>query len=409
SSFLYTLHFHPAYSTKAICHELVNWRQRHASPLKKFIRPHTNDRDPERRLKIGYVSPDFYAHVVGWNLLPLFQQHNHEQWEIFAYSAVVRPDEWTRKIRSCCDVWRDIAGIDDQKATQMIRDDKIDILIDLALHTAGNRLLIFAQKPAPVQVTWLGYPGSTGLETIDYRLSDPYLDPPQTDLSVYSEQTVRLPETYWCYQPGGPVSESAPLPALSTGFITFGCLNIFAKVSPAILELWSQILQAIPKSRLLIHSNHGTHLNKVRELFGQKGISADRIEFIGRQPWPNYINTYNRIDISLDPLPYNGGITTCDSLFMGVPVVSLSGQTAVGRAGKSILSNIGLPELVAQKPEEYVEIAVELANDLPRLAKLRRTLRQRMESSPLMDAKRFARNVEAAYRDMWRKWCNSSQ
>jgi len=247
------------------------------------------------------------------------------------------------------------------------------------------------------------------LETIDYRLSDPYLDPPQTDLSVYSEQTVRLPETYWCYQPGGPVSESAPLPALSTGFITFGCLNIFAKVSPAILELWSQILQAIPKSRLLIHSNHGTHLNKVRELFGQKGISADRIEFIGRQPWPNYINTYNRIDISLDPLPYNGGITTCDSLFMGVPVVSLSGQTAVGRAGKSILSNIGLPELVAQKPEEYVEIAVELANDLPRLAKLRRTLRQRMESSPLMDAKRFARNVEAAYRDMWRKWCNSSQ
>jgi predicted O-linked N-acetylglucosamine transferase (SPINDLY family) len=239
---------------------------------------------------------------------------------------------------------------------------------------------------------------------MDYRLSDPYLDPPGSDLSVYSERTMRLPETYLCYSAGGPAPDLSTPPAQATGFITFGCLNNIAKVSPA-LDLWAEILQRVPRSRLIVHSPRGKHLDALRERFGARGISPDRVDFPDRQPWAEYMRTYNGIDIALDPFPWGGGITTCDALWMGVPVVSLVGRTAVGRGGSSILSNIGLPELIAQTPQQYVEIAMGLAADLPRLTELRRTLRPRMQASPLMDAPRFARNIEAAYRQMWRNWC----
>jgi protein O-GlcNAc transferase len=402
SDLIFDLHYHPDFDAPAIQGELGQWRRAHAEKLKKLIQPLAHDPNPERPLRIGYVSGDFREHVVGWNLLPLFQEHHRESFEIYCYANSFRDDAITCRLRSCAAVWRNITNLNDQQAAQLIREDKIDILVDLALHTGGNRLLIFAQKPAPVQVTWLGYPGSTGLETIDYRFSDPYLDPPETDLDVYSEQTLRLPQTYWCYQPGGAAPETAPLPALEAGYITFGCLNNFAKVSPAAMDLWTQILHRIPQARLIVHSKPGSHLDGVRECFSHAGITSDRLEFIGELPWEQYMQTFGRIDISLDPFPYNGGITTCDSLYMGVPLVSLSGQTAVGRAGRSILSNVGLPELIAETPEEYVEIAVKLSSDLPRLAELRRTLRERMQASPLMDAPRFARNIEAAYRQMWR-------
>jgi protein O-GlcNAc transferase len=265
--------------------------------------------------------------------------------------------------------------------------------------------LIFARRPAPVQVTYLGYCASTGLETMDYRLSDPHLDPPDSDLSHYTERTIRLPETYWCYAPADLTPEpSLSPPVEETGHITFGCLNNFAKVSPA-SDLWAEILQNVPGSRLIVHSHPGTHLKTVRERFADKNVSPDRLEFMGRQAHREYLATYGRIDIALDPFPWGGGITTCDALWMGVPVVSLIGRTAVGRGGASILSNIGLPELIARTPQEYIEIAISLATDLPRLAELRRTLRSRMQASPLMDAPRFARNVEAAYQQMWRNWC----
>ncbi|HTV47983.1 MAG TPA: tetratricopeptide repeat protein [Phycisphaerae bacterium] len=409
SCLIYVLGYHPNSDAKTLQKELIIWNQRHAEPLKQFIRPHGNSRDPERRLKIGYVSADFREHVVGWNFLPFLEQHDHQQFDIFCYSATARPDAMTKRIRDASDEWRNIAGIIDEQAAEMIRSDTIDILVDLSLHTAGYRLLVFARKPAPIQVTYLGYPGSTGLDTIDYRFSDACLDPPETDLSVYSEQTVRLPETYWCYQPGGQVSECVPPPALSAGFITFGCMNNFAKASQPAQDLWANILQAVPHAKLIIHSHSGTHRDQVRERFRQRGIVANQIEFVGTQPWPEYINTYNRIDISLDPFPYNGGITTCDSLYMGVPVVSLSGKTAVGRAGKSILTNAGLQELIAQTPEEYVQIAVKLARDSARLKELRAMLREQIQQSPLMNAKRFAHHVEAAYRDMWRKWCGCTE
>jgi predicted O-linked N-acetylglucosamine transferase (SPINDLY family) len=406
SNLVFTLHYHPGHDGRMIHEELRRWNRQHAEPLKKFIQPHTNNRRPDRRLRIGYVSPDFRVHVVGQNLLPLLREHDHRQMEIFCYSNVLRPDMLTDQLRGYADVWRSIVGLSDPQATDLIRQDRIDILVDLALHTANNRLLVFAHKPAPVQATYLGCCTSTGMETMDYRLSDPYLDPSDSDLSIYSERTIRLPETYWCYRSTGPTPDPSPPPTAAAGYVTFGCLNNFAKVSSPALDLWAEILQAVPRSRLILHSNPGAHLDTVRERFAGNGISPDRLEFYLEQGnWPKYLQTYGRIDIALDPFPWGGGITTCDALWMGVPVVSLVGRTAVGRGGASILSNVGVPELIARTPEQYVQIATDLANDLPRLAELRRTLRGRMQASPLMDAPRFARNVEAAYRQMWRNWC----
>jgi len=406
SNLLYTLHFHPGFDARMILEEHRLWNQQHAQPLRKFIQPHADNRDPDRRLHIGYVSPDFRDHVVGQNLLPLLREHDHRQMEIFCYSNVLRPDALTDQLRGYADVWRSIVGLSDSRAADLIRQDRIDVLVDLTLHSANNRLLVFARKPAPVQVTYLGYCSTTGLETMDYRLSDSHLDPSDSDLPLYSEQTIHLPETYWCYNPRGPTPQPSPPPALANGYVTFGCLNNFAKVSPS-LDLWAQILQSVPRSRLIVHSHPGPHLDAVRERFAGKGVSADRLEFAGRQPWPEYLRTYARIDIALDPFPWGGGITTCDALWMGVPVVSLVGRTAVGRGGTSILANVGVPELIARTQDQYVDIATHLAGDLPRLAELRRTLRPRMEASPLMDAPRFARNVESVYREMWKHFISS--
>jgi len=406
SNLVFGLHYHPSYDARMIYEELGRWNRQHAEPLKKFIRPHTNSRDPGRRPRIGYVSPDFHECVVAPSLLPLLREHDHRQMEIFCYANVLRPDSRTEELRRHADVWRSIVGLSDSQAADLIRRDGIDILVDLALHTGNNRLLIFAHKPAPVQATYLGYCSSSGMEAMDYRLSDPYMDPSDSDLSVYSERTIRLPETYWCYGVTGPTPDPSPPPAAQGGFLTFGSLNNFVKTSPATLDLWAEILQGLPRSRLIVHSHPGSHLDAVRERLAGKGISPDRLEFPSRQPWPQYVQTYGRIDIALDPFPWGGGITTCDALWMGVPVVSLVGRTAVGRGGASILANVGVPELIAWTPQQYVQIATDLAKDLPRLAELRRTLRARMQASPLMNAPRFARNIEAAYRQMWRNWCS---
>jgi protein O-GlcNAc transferase len=407
SNQLFALHLSPRYDSHAILQEHLRWNQYHALPQKKHIRPHTNDRTPDRQLRIGYVSADFREHVVGWNLLPLLKEHDPKSVEIFCYSDVRQPDAITEQIQLHAKGWRKIMGVSDDRVSETIRHDQIDILVDLAQHTIHNRLLVFARKPAPVQLTYLGYSSTTGMETMDYRLSDPDMDPPDIDLSCYREKTIRLPETYWCYQPGGPTPDVSPLPAMTTGYITFGCLNNFAKVSTEALDLWAVILRQVPRSRLLLHTKSGSQRQAATERFAHHGISADRLEFVGQHPWAEYIRQYNRIDIALDPFPYGGGITTCDSMYMGVPVVTLSGRTAVGRGGRSILSNVGLPELVAYDPPQYVSIAAELAADLPKLSQIRSTLRQRMQQSPLMDAPRFARNIESAYRQMWRAWCET--
>ncbi len=404
SNRVYTVHFHSDFDAAAILRENLEWDRRHGAGLRSAWRKHDNDRSVERRLKVGYVSPDFCSHPIGRFLLPLMEAHDSAEAEVFCYSDVVEPDEMTMRISECAVEWRSVVGMGDEEVAELIRADRIDVLVDLTMHMAGNRMLLFARKPAPVQVTYLAYCSTTGLAAMDYRLTDPYLDPPEL-VGEYCEKSIWLTPTYWCYRPGMEAPEVGELPAKAAGAVTFGCLNNFCKVSPATLEVWRRLLAATPGSRLLLHSLGGKHRQRVADFFAIGGVERDRIEAVGFLPGPRYLEMYQRIDIGLDPFPYAGGTTTCDALWMGVPVVSLAGRTAVARAGVSILSNMGLKELVAGTEEEYVRIAVKLAEDLQRLAGLRRELRERMRASPLMDAGRFARSVEGAYREGWRRWC----
>ena len=408
ANLLFLLPFHPAYDAGSIFAAHREWAARRAAPLARLGPPHDNDRNPDRRLRIGYVSPNFYNHVVGRNLLPLFQHHLREQFEVFCYADVASPDTITDQLRADVHTWRETTGLSDDQLAHLVQEDRIDILVDLTLHMAGSRLLAFARKPAPVQVTFAGYPGTTGLPAIDYRLTDPYLDPPGLLDAHYSETSIRLPDSFWCYATSGDEPAVRPLPATVRGCVTFGCLNQFAKVNPAMLRLWARVLRAVDQSRLLLLAVAGTHRQDTLDVLAAEGISSHRVEFSAPLPRLRYLELYHEIDVGLDTLPYNGHTTSLDSCWMGAPVVTIIGQTVVGRAGWSQLSNLRLTELAAHTPDEFVRIATDLAHDLPRLATLRATLRERMQRSPLTDAPRFARNIEAAYRMMWHRWCASS-
>jgi len=409
SNLVYALHFDPGYDARSIAVEHTRWNRQHAAPLTKFIPSHDNDRDPDRRLRIGYVSPDFREHPIGRFLLPLLAHHDKGQFEVFAYANVLVSDSTTQRLRSYADQWRNIVGLSDAQVADLIRKDRIDILVDLTMHMALNRLLVFARKPAPVQITYLAYCSSTGLETIDYRLSDPFMDPPGSNESIYSERTIRLPDTYWCYEPVIASSQVGPLPALQQRFITFGSLNNFCKVSEPAMAAWIKLLRNVPNAQLLLHALEGSHRQRLRDRLQREGIDPTRVRFASFMPTQQYFDLYRLIDIALDTFPYGGGTTTCDALWMGVPTISLAGKTGVGRGGLSILSNIGLSELVADSEQTYVQLASDLAGDVARLGQLRSTLRQRMQRSPLMDAPRFARDIEAAYRQMWQTWYATSR
>jgi predicted O-linked N-acetylglucosamine transferase (SPINDLY family) len=400
-----TLHFHPDYDAQAILAEHWLWAERHAAPLACEIRPHANARTPERRLRVGFVSPDLRDHPVGRLLRPLFTHHDRRGMEFLVYSDVRRRDAISELLASHVDVWHNIIRQSDAEVAERIRHDRVDILVDLALHTAQNRMLVFARKPAPVQVTMLGLPATTGLPTMDYRLTDPYLDPPGLYDAHYSEQSIRLPHCFWNFQPPPNSPPVTALPALRDGFVTFGCLAQFAKISRPALELWVKILQAMPDARLVLLAAPGSHRDAMRERFEQGGISGSRITFL---PWADqnaYFARYGDLDLCLDSFPYNGHTTTIDALWMGVPVITLAGRTAVGRGGVSILSNVGLTELIAATPEHYVALAVAWASDLARLAGVRAELRPRMEASPLLDGRQYTADVEAALRTMWKSWC----
>jgi protein O-GlcNAc transferase len=405
SNLVFTLSYHPEVDGAMIREELRGWNERHAEPLKGCIQAHLNDRDADRRIRVGYVSPDFCQHVVGRNLVPLFKNHDPATVEIFCYANVTRADGLTEEFRKYAHVWRDIARLTDGQAAEVIREDRIDILVDLVLHTAGNRLGIFAREPAPVQVTFAGYPGSTGVETIDYRLTDPYLDPPGVNDGFYSEKSVRLRDSFWCYDPLVAEVDVGALPALSRGCVTFGCLNNFWKVNEGVVRLWGKVLGRVADSRLLVLVPEGRAREGVLNVLSGEGIDAQRVEFVGKRSRLDYLQTYRRIDIGLDTFPYNGHSTSLDSFWMGVPVITLVGRTVVGRAGVSQLTNLGLGELIAETAEEYVGIAARLAGDLRRLAGIRGNLRGSMGRSRLMDGKGFAESVEAAYRELWGEWC----
>jgi predicted O-linked N-acetylglucosamine transferase (SPINDLY family) len=315
----------------------------------------------------------------------------------------------TARFRQHAHVWREIGAVTDADAAELIRRDGIDILVDLAGHTFGNRLLLFARRPAPVQVTYLGYCDTTGMNAIDYRLTDALADPPGTTERLHTERLVRLPDCAWCFRPPEGAPPVSPPPFERTGGITFGCFSAIPKLTEEALRLWSRILLAVPRSRLLLKNvafREVATQSRIRALLESAGIAADRIELLGPTPdIAGHLATYGHVDIALDTFPYHGTTTTCEALWMGVPVITLAESAHASRVGVSRLTHAGLPEFIAADQDDYARIAVQLAADTNRLADLRSHLRSRMAASPLMDAPRFAQNVEAAYREMWRKWC----
>jgi predicted O-linked N-acetylglucosamine transferase (SPINDLY family) len=404
--------YSPDRDAASIKQDMVCWNDRHAAPLARFIRPYSNDRSPDRRLRIGYVSPDFCGHIVGLMLYPLFYEHDPAEFEVYCYANLVCDDWLTNRFRRSSRGWHDIRQSSDEEAAELVRSDRIDILVDLAGHTANNRLRIFAQKPAPIQVTFGGYPGGTGMSTMDYHFTDPYLDPKGLTESHYVEKLVRMDGSFWCYEPQlmqtDGKKEVLPLPAVINGYVTFGCLNNFCKMNDGTLAAWGKVLTAVADSRLLMMVPPGPQRQRIVDKLAAQGIDPQRIEFVPYQSRQDYLDTYNRIDLVLDTLPYNGHTTTLDAMWMGVPVITRIGSTAVGRAGLSHLHQIGLSELAAENDEQFVAIASRLAADWSVMVDLRATLRQRMLKSPLTDSRRFARNVESAYRQIWRQWCQAT-
>ncbi len=403
SNLLLALHYHPDCSPADLEREHRAWADRHVAPLAAVRRAHANRPTPERRLRVGYVSPDFREHPVARFVLPLFREHDRRQVEVIAYSDVSRPDAVTRLIETHVDGWRDIATLTDEQLSELVRADGIDILVDLAAHSGHNRLLAFARKPAPVQVTYLAYCSTTGVSAIDYRVTDRFLDPPG-EWHAYTEAPLELPHCYWCYS---APPEMRPPTDRRPGPPTFGCLNNFAKVSDVTLGLWTRLLQRVPDAHLLVYARADAHRGRVLRALREAGLDEARAAFVGYQSLASYLDTYGRIDVALDTYPYGGGTTTCDALWMGVPVVSLAGRTAVSRAGSTLLTHVGLEHLVARSHEQYVELAAGLLGDSNGLACLRRELRSTLESSPVMDAPQFARDLEAAFRKVWRAWCES--
>jgi protein O-GlcNAc transferase len=405
SNLIFTLPFCRDYDPATILETARGFDRVYGQPLARRIAPHANTPDPERPLRLGLVSPDFREHCQSFFMAPLLQHLDRQAFEIYCYSNVFNPDRVTDAIRAVASGWRSIVELDDPAVAQCIRNDRVDILVDLTMHMERNRLVVFAHKPAPIQICWLAYPGTTGLSAMDYRITDVFLDPPGGDDSVYSERSIRLPDTFWCYHPRTNVPAVGPLPARRTGQVTFGCLNNFVKVNEEVIDLWVRVMRELPDSRMVLLAPHGDARTKLGDAMEQRGIERSRVEFVTTQPRIDYLATYQRIDIALDTLPYNGHTTSLDAWWMGVPVVTLVGNTVVGRAGLCQAMNLGLGELVAGTPEQYVEIAVGLARDLDRLSALRAGLRARIEASPLMDGARFARNFEAALRGVWRVWC----
>jgi protein O-GlcNAc transferase len=403
--FLNAIRYDPAFDSDAVLRETRRWYDEQAATLAYASRRHLNDRSPERQLRVGYVSPDFRDHPVGYNLLPLYRAHSPDAVQVFSYAGVREPDALTAEFRSRSDAWRNTIGLSHDQLARLVREDGIDILVDLSLHTANNRLFTFALKPAPVQVAFAGYPGTTGMRVMHYRLTDPFLDPPGDADSVYIETSVRLPSTFWCIDPLADDIPVSPSPAGDSGPVTFGCLGDFMKTNDAVLSLWGRVLRAVSDSRLLLGCPVGSARRRVLDRLAEDGVGPERVVFCGRRPRREYLETYQSIDIALDTVPYNGHTTSLDAFWMGVPVVTLIGPTVVGRAGLSQAMNLGLPELVARTPSEFVAAARRLALDRTRAAELRRSLRERMRASPLMNGRAFAAGVEAAYREMWRRWC----
>ncbi|MGH7177096.1 MAG: tetratricopeptide repeat protein [Tepidisphaeraceae bacterium] len=412
SNVLFGLHYEPDADGRTLLTAHREWAKRFETPLLKEHRAHTNRRDPDRPLRVGYVSANFREHPVAFFLEPIITAHNRRQVVAVCYSDVINADAVTGRFRAVCGDWRDIRGKSDADVARMVRDDQIDILIDLTLHMATSRLRVFARRPAPVQATYLGYPATTGLSTMDYRLTDSHLDPADAPTTPGTEELIRLPQSYFLYRPPDSSPQIGPAPTNSKGFVTFGSYNALMKVNQRTVELWARVLQCVPGSRMLIKTI-GAGCESARQRytasFARHGIEPHRLDFQGFSRLDKAMDLLNDVDVVLDTTPFSGGTTGCHVLWMGVPVVTLSGALPVHRMGASVARNSGLGELVAQTGEQYVSIAIELARDVARRDQLRRTLRDRMRASPLMDAPGFTRAIERLYREMWTRWCSGTK
>ncbi|KAE9585369.1 putative protein O-GlcNAc transferase [Lupinus albus] len=371
-----------------------------------------NPKDPERPLVVGYISPDYFTHSVSYFIEAPLVYHDYTKYKVIVYSAVVKADAKTirfrEKVLSRGGIWKDIYGADEKKVADMVREDQIDILVELTGHTANNKLGMMACRPAPVQVTWIGYPNTTGLPSIDYRITDSLADPPKTK-QKHVEELVRLPECFLCYTPSPEAGPVCPTPALSNGFITFGSFNNLAKITPKVLQVWARILCAVPNSRLVVKckpfccdSVKQRFLSTLEQL-GMEPLRVDLLPLILLNH--DHMQAYSLMDISLDTFPYAGTTTTCESLYMGVPCVTMAGSVHAHNVGVSLLSNVGLERLVARNEDEYVKLALELASDISALQNLRMSLRNLMSKSPVCDGANFILGLESTYRNMWRRYC----
>jgi predicted O-linked N-acetylglucosamine transferase (SPINDLY family) len=402
SNLAYSLTFQSR-SAEPVLEECLRWNDRFSAPVVVMTDPLIL-RTSEHRLRIGYVSPDFREHCQSLFMIPLLTHHDRRSFQVFCYSSVERPDETTHRIAGLVEEFRNVRSIDDQALAQLIRADGIDILVDLTMHMANGRPLVFARKPAPVQVAWLAYPGTTGLSAMDYRLSDARLDPAGFD-AHYTERTVRLPDSFWCYHPLTTSPPVSALPALERGYITLGCLNNPCKLTDATLRLWGPVMRALPTARLQLMAPHGRHRKRLLLRLAAQGIEPERVTLLPHRVRKDYLRSYHDIDIGIDTFPYNGHTTSLDAYWMGVPTVSRVGDTCVGRGGLSQSFQLGLQELATATDEGFLDAVVALTSNLPGLAALRAELRSRLERSPLMDGARFAANIETAYREMWQTRC----
>ena len=397
---LFSLSADPDAEAGEVLREHRAWAERFADPLTAAAPAHASDASP-RRLRIGYVSGDFRDHTVGRFAEPILAAHDRVRFEVFCYDNSPFADHMTQRLRTHAGVWRNIAQLSDEAVAALIRSDHIDILVDLSGHTNHNRLLVFARKPAPLQLSYLGFNSTTGMRAMDWHLTDAVTDPPGEAEPFYSERLLRVPGCQWCYQPP-PCPDPGVFPA-EPGAITFGSFNQFGKISPQILRLWARILAGVPGSRLQVRGvPRGGLDDATLSHFRQYGISADRLlPITGRLAMEKYWLAYHGADIALDTHPYNGVTTTCESLWMGLPVVTLAGRAGSARCAASLLTAAGMPELIADSEDDYVRIAVDLALDRARLAMLHARMRERLLRSPLMDACAFTLELEAAYLKAW--------
>jgi predicted O-linked N-acetylglucosamine transferase (SPINDLY family)/predicted SAM-dependent methyltransferase len=398
---LFTLNYSDKYDADTVSAEHRRFGERHARAAPG---PEPDRRWP-RKLRIGYLSPDFRSHVVASFIGPALARHDREKFELFCYYTNPEHDEDTARLRSYAEHWSDCAGLSDNALADRIRGHRIDILVDLAGHTSGHRIGVLAMKPAPVQVTYLGYPNTTGLPTVDYRITDAIADPPGDADTLNVEQLLRLPRSFLCYRPGPDLHDSGPLPALRNGYVTFGCFNNFLKLSDSFLDAAALVLKEVPGSRLVLKGRPleaPSVAARVQQRFAAAGVAPERLELRG---WTaaveDHLGAYREIDIALDSFPYNGTTTTCEAVWMGVPVVTLQGDRHAARVGASLLNSLGLVSLVARNVEEFVRICARLATDLEGTAALRAGLRDRLRASPLMDEAGFTRELERCYQEIW--------